>query len=216
MKNLRSAIIGLLATIGLATWASAEVGGVIALVNESDTPMCAVYFTTPEADFADSPELLSANNLDCIQPGEAAAIEYDGLSDCYAVVDIFDDVGEPLYSNGFELCNRGYIEVTDDDVVQAVETPEIQNGHWGYLQITNQSSQQICQVYFESLEGDTVEVYQTGDNGNCLSPDMMYTIEYDIIPETCEVWLTVETGFLDLLFEDVYDLCQGNQLTVSD
>lgn len=204
--------------IGLVVPATAQVGGVIALVNESSTPMCAVYFTTPEADFADSLELLVANNLDCIQPGEAAALQYGGLSDCYAVVEIFDDVGEPLYANGFELCNRGFIEITDDDIVQAVETPEIQDKKLGYLDIRNDSSQELCQVYFESPEGDRVEVYSLGDNGNCVPQGMTYRLEYDTYMWECKVFVTVEIGFLDTRYEDVYehDLCNEVVLTISD
>lgn len=221
-----SLITGIIVALGFGMPAAAQDSGELLIVNESSVTMCAVYIATPDEDFADSLELLSSNELGCIYPGTSATILYDeDLSDCYAVVDIFDEVADPVYGNGFELCTRTQIIITDDDLSQAdndgenepfPEVVEGGDGYQGYLEITNQSSQQICQVYFESLEGDRVEVYQPGDNGDCLNPGMTHTLEYDTMMSTCEVRLSVETGFLDTLYDTVYDLCQGDQLVVSN
>ena len=187
--------------------------------------MCSVYFTTPEADFADSPELLATNNLGCIESGEGANIWYEGLSDCYAVVQIFDEAADLLYSNGFELCTRDQIVITDDDIGieggddESIPDVVVEAGsnQLGYLEIINTSSQQLCQVYFQALEdGSEDQVYRVGEEEGCLAPGNSYFLEYSLITEDCAVRVSIETGFLDVLYDEVVDVCEQTEILVSD
>jgi hypothetical protein len=123
MKQYLLAIVGAGALIGFSIPALAQVEGSLQIINESGWLMCEVYITAPDDDFNSSPELLGGDESGCIGPGQSAYVSYYDLSDCYAIVDIYDENGNNLYTNGIEVCSREHIVITDDDVM--AEEPEV-------------------------------------------------------------------------------------------
>jgi len=220
-------ILGCILGMGLPVSAIAQDRDDLTVINESETAICEFYIAPETESDSGGVDYFFANALGCIAPGDEISFRYNAPDECYVVIRAIDDTGSMVFFASHNVCENTTVVVYGDALplepkvtVEEGEDntmPEVVEGHLGYLEIINTSDQQLSQMYVQSLGGGREpQVYQVGEDGNCLDPDMIYIIEYDLDIEECEVRLSVETEFLDVLYDRVYDLCESSEVLVAD
>lgn len=202
--------------------AAAKGLGSLYVTNESTTSICSMYIT-PSGESASDTDLLSAGNIGCLEPGMGAWIQYGKLSDCYVFVETLTKDGEMFFSNGIDLCTQKELPIfSGNDSSDNGQDVQLVGGsaQLGYLEINNKSSQDICQVYFSSLRDnasdDDMVMYQAGNNGDCLAPGQSRVISYDLADADCGYQVTLETGFIEQIFDEQVDLCTRSEISITD
>jgi hypothetical protein len=198
------------------------------LTNQSDTIICTIYIT-PDGQSA-GPEFLSTQGLGCLQPGGGIYISYENLSECYVFIETFDENKDLFFSNGIDFCTQDELPIysannekrSEFDSDENQEEGAVPSGdtQLGYIEIYNGSSQDICQVYFSSLDDnaneDDLVRYDAGNSNDCLAPEESRQIYYQLPTPSCDYQVTLETGFIELIFDEQVDLCTRNEISVSD